>query len=389
MQYTFDLTGQSGWVLLSNPDYADNVHHISSSTMLMVGEAGNDTLQASDSSPGDWLVDSWDGLLIGGGDDSFFGASGNDTLAGEDGNDSLSGAGGNDLIYGGDGNDTLDGGDGDGTLSGGEGNDLLNGGNGNDSLTGELGNDTIYGGSGDDTLGGLGGDDQLYGGDGSDTYRINSLNDVVVEVGGKGYDVIVTGSISVDLANYIGIEDIILRGSDSLWAVGNADNNELVGNAGANMLSGLGGHDNLRAGGGNDNLYGGDGEDWMHGNQGADLLQGGAGNDTLSGGYGRDTLTGGDGADTFIFAAAGQSYPGQNRDTITDFTSGEDKIHLADFMSDAALVASFSATGAAEIRFDAGRERLMGDVDGNGVADWAITLTGVDSISASDLILFT
>lgn len=377
MQYTTDLTGQSGWNYWGT-DVGEGVSFVVPVPLLIVAGLGNDTMVGYDPSLGYWIVDSWEGLVVGGGDDVFIGASGNDTLAGEDGNDSLTGNAGNDQIVGGADNDSV---------FGGVDNDSVFGGDGNDLLEGNQGSDLIYGGAGDDTLGGLVGDDSLYGGEGTDVYRINSLADVVSDDGTTGWDVIFTRMISVDLANYSGIEDVTLRGTSALSATGNAESNELNGNAGANVLSGLVGHDILRGGFGDDSLYGGEGEDWMQGNAGADVLDGGLGADTLVGGYGRDTMTGGAGADVFIFNTAGQTPPGVLRDTITDFASGEDVINLSDFMAGAVLVDRFSATGLMEIRFDAATHRLMGDINGNGLAEWAITLTGVNSISASDLIL--
>ncbi len=58
----------------------------------------------------------------------------------------------------------------------------------------------------------------------------------------------------------------------------------------------------------------------------ADTITGLAGNDTLNGGLGNDTLTGGLGIDTFRFSTT----PGNtNRDLITDFSSGVDKLSFS------------------------------------------------------------
>ncbi|MCY4363833.1 MAG: hypothetical protein OXE42_16905, partial [Gammaproteobacteria bacterium] len=65
-------------------------------------------------------------------------------------------------------------------------------------------------------------------------------------------------------------------------------------------------HDML-TGNGDDNVIDGRG--------GNDTILGGGGNDTLIGGSGNDTLTGGGGMDTFVISG---------RDTITDFTEGND-----------------------------------------------------------------
>lgn len=55
----------------------------------------------------------------------------------------------------------------------------------------------------------------------------------------------------------------------------------------------------------------------VSGNAKNNVIIGGAGNDSLWGGTGNDTLTGGKGADVFIYK------PGEGRDTITDYESGE------------------------------------------------------------------
>ena len=82
----------------------------------------------------------------------ILGGAGNDTLNGESGSDRILGGTGNDSLYGGYGNDTLDGGAGADTLNGGVGDDSLLGGAGNDSLYGGYDSDTLWGGAGNDTL---------------------------------------------------------------------------------------------------------------------------------------------------------------------------------------------------------------------------------------------
>ena len=58
---------------------------------------------------------------------------------------------------------------------------------------------------------------------------------------------------------------------------------------------------------------------------GNDRLTGGAGADTLNGGPGDDRLAGGPGDDVFVFG------PGDGADTVTDFSSGTDKVDLTAF----------------------------------------------------------
>lgn len=78
---------------------------------------------------------------------------------------------------------------------------------------------------------------------------------------------------------------------------------------------------------GNNPLEGGDGNDTLTGTTGDEQLWGYAGDDILRGGLGNDQLEGGAGIDTFVLA------PGEGRDTITDFTVGQDLIGLANGLS--------------------------------------------------------
>lgn len=98
-------------------------------------------------------------------------------------------------------------------------------------------------------------------------------------------------------------------------------NGDLVGTADGDILMGLDGDDDIAGGAGNDILVGGDG---------TDLLIGGADNDIIFGGEGDDTMTGGTGVDTFIVREGDIG-----SDIITDFTLGEDKLHIGDLLDGA------------------------------------------------------
>lgn len=95
---------------------------------------------------------------------------------------------------------------------------------------------------------------------------------------------------------------------------------------------GLGAGDDVYLGTGNATVTGAiqgeAGRDILFGSTTNDTLSGGDGDDWLAGGGGGDTLTGGAGNDTFAFLAITDSQSGI-RDTITDFTSGSDKIDIS------------------------------------------------------------
>ena len=78
-------------------------------------------------------------------------------------------------------------------------------------------------------------------------------------------------------------------------------------------------------GSGADTLTGGAGGDVLMGNGGNDTIEGGGGDDILHDGAGIDRLTGGAGADLFILTADDQ------RDTITDYEPGKDRLDLSHF----------------------------------------------------------
>lgn len=143
-------------------------------------------------------------------------------------------------------------------------------------------------------------------------------------------------------------------------------------------------------------LLGGKGGDTLSGLAGNDSLSGGDGNDLLSGSTGSDSLRGGAGGDTFNFDNRSIS---SSVDTIFDFRSSEgDKIRLHSMDANTNTTADdafrFLGTGAftkaaGEIRYEVhGSDTyLMGDVNGDGYADFTVKLMGLNSITRTDLIL--
>ena len=265
-------------------------------------------------------------------DDHVIGTRGDDVINGGFGNDQIRGGHGRDTLRGEDGNDSLFGDDGDDTLSGGSGNDLIDGGRGNDHASGGDGNDRISGGTGDDSLAGDNGDDLIVGENGND---------------------------------------------------------HLFGGAGNDTLSG---------GSGNDTMVGGSGNDTLQGADGNDHLNGGEGNDRLFGSAGTDQLTGGHGADRFLFTT---SYSGglSGTDHITDFSRAQgDLIDLSgiDANSGRAGNQAFHFIGTHAFTHTAGELRitgsghttvLQGDLNGDGIGDFAIRVDSTAPIGVADLIL--
>ena len=308
------------------------------------------------------------------GDDFVLGEGGNDKLYGENGADKLDGGAGNDRLYGGLGNDELIGGVGADNLYGQDSNDLLDGGDGNDTLRGGSGADRMLGGAGDDLMQGGTGADRLFGGDGDD--RIFGDADADLLRGGDGADRLLGGD-----------------GNDQLF--GDAGNDIVLGDGGNDRLDGGAGDDLLTGGSGNDILRGGVGNDRLFGDAGNDTLYGDAGNDRLVGGLGGDRLFGGAGADAFVYVdVADSTLAAAGRDRIVDFAAGLDTIDLRGIDADITTAgdqaftfvgrAGFSGT-AGELRFNGAL--LTGDVDGDGVADFAIAIDGAPALAASDFVL--
>ena len=152
-------------------------------------------------------------------------------------------------------------------------------------------------------------------------------------------------------------------------------------------------------GSGNDTLIASDAGCTLSGGGGNDTLIGGAGNDKLIGGSGVDNLTGGNGADTFVFLLGDSSATSGQHDRITDFLSGTDHIDLSGFDAISStgsydqfkFLATAAFSGAAgELNYfynsSTGVTTLQGDTNGDGVADFAIDLTGNVTLHTADLI---
>ena len=148
----------------------------------------------------------------------------------------------------------------------------------------------------------------------------------------------------------------------------------------------------IRGTGLNDMLLGGGRADRLIGGNGNDKMLGRGGNDDFLGEAGADVLTGGPGRDHFIYTSLQDSVAGEKeRDRITDFDGrAGDRIDLSEiselqnfsYLQDKPF--SAKGDGAPEVRF---ADRLLeADVNGNGLADFAVMLTGVIQFNASWII---
>jgi Ca2+-binding RTX toxin-like protein len=240
------------------------------------------------------------------------------------------------VVNGGIGNDTVTGGDhvsGD-TLNGGAGNDVLTGGGGNDLLIGGAGTDTVNGGIGDDRMrvtvqADLVAGEVYSGGSGFDIFDVETaaaINIAAVTIGADVERLESNGALSLKAAQ-LGSFVNVATGAITLTTGGVAD---LTGatvttgvfnlNAAGNTLN-LGGVDDttytVNGGAGIDVITGGDhaSGDALLGGQGNDTINGGGGNDTITGGGGGDILNGGSGDDRFVVTVqsdigAGETFNG-------------------------------------------------------------------------------
>jgi len=342
----------------------------------------------------------------------YFGSRNNDVLIGRDGGFDYDAKAGNDTVMGGDGNDTIEGGDGadrvegaagNDSLHGGTGNDFVAGGAGNDRVFGDAGNDTIYLGLGDDLGGGGAGNDLIFGGAGFNIIYGGFGSDEVQ--GGVGNDTVYGGGNGSNRLFGNDGDDLIFTGSGGDFVGGGAGTDVIRGELGADTIYGGLGNDNIGGGAGNDSLFGSDGADTIFAGLGDDFIGGGAGddliiagaganrifggvgNDTLVAGSGRDILNGGPGADVFVFASAASVGIGTARDVITDFTTGVDTIDLRGLDTTFNGATGLSGAGVPSFFYFVPGGLLIGDQNGDRVADWVLELSSAPALLAQDFLL--
>ncbi len=139
----------------------------------------------------------------------------------------------------------------------------------------------------------------------------------------------------------------------------------------------------------------------IKGTNAANTIIAGIGNDSINGGLGNDTLAGGDGNDTFAFNS---KLGASNIDTITDFTSGADKIALDDAifsklkgisnLADNLYIQSIPGISTQDsndyLFYDFESGRLYYDADGSGTKSAAVMIAIVGSateISGGDFMI--
>lgn len=160
-------------------------------------------------------------------------------------------------------------------------------------------------------------------GDAKDTNLVfDSPEDTATDAGGND-----TLNASVDSTLPDGVESLRMLGSSPLQGAGNELPNTMYGNSADNVIDGKGG------------------------------------DDTVAGGQGKDTLTGGAGNDRFVL----DGQLNGDVDTITDFTSGQDKIVLP-VATFGGLSGDWFTSGepTANTRVYQQGEKLFFDADGSG-----------------------
>jgi Ca2+-binding RTX toxin-like protein/subtilisin-like proprotein convertase family protein len=440
---TAGLTGLAGGLDLDGNGVATDVRMTTA-----LGTVGLVNIGAGSASLGgggaDTLIGAGSGFfaMAGAGNDSVVGTAAADTLYGDAGIDLFTPGAGSDIIFGGTDNDAviytlatqqivadlnagyasgtdigfdrlfsiegITGGGGDDILVGtagvnailgGLGADYIEGRDGNDSLGGEAGSDTILGGVGNDIVLGGAGSDFLYGGTGVDTITFADLAAAVVFNAATGY----AGSGSVfdfvqEFESFIftGFNDTVIGWTGPVYDLGSGDDYFSDGAAVANGGGAI--NNTIFAGIGADIVYSGEGNDLVDGGAGNDFIVGGDGADTLTGGDGIDYLNGGAGNDVFRFISIAESTP-TARDNIDAWNTG-DRIDLAAIDANTGVAGDQAFTVGALASGQAGRLQLtpgsfsgtnyvlvQGDVNGDGVADFAILVLNATSLAGSDFVL--
>ena len=212
---------------------------------------------------------------------------------------------------------------------------------------------TILGGAGADIVqldvADLASVSTITGGTGTDTLRIDATGTATMVAGITGFETMTfttaaaTPNITTVDANVASGVNFTVNGSNLTGALtfnGSAETN------------------------GTFSITGGTGADVLTGGAGNDTITASAGDDTITGGLGIDVLTGGVGADVFTYTAVAQS-SGANIDSVTDWTSGTDKLAITlDYSTNTSagiVVNTNRATTTAITSTSAAQDALTGD----------------------------
>ena len=282
--------------------------------------------------------------------------------------------------------------------------EILRGTGGDDSVRGQGGGDLILALGGADLVIGGAADasppvpgNAVIAGEGDDTVHAGQGSDLVL--GGDGADSLFGGGFFDPALADLGLDPSALAqadGPDVLF--GGAGDDQVFGEGGDDLVFGDAGDDRLFGRWGDDTILGGDGEDRIGGGIGADRQTGGAGRDIFGIGFSTapyvlGTVPPALGPDTGV--GEGQ------RDVITDFTPGEDRINLIGFRFLAPdLDIVFLGEDAFDPGLDALQARLRSEGDATIVELYApfyaplggeyhgeVELLGAPSLAATDFIL--
>ena len=348
--------------------------------------------------------------------DTLVGSDDLDTFTALAGDDEIYGFGGNDQIIAGTGNDTIYGGEGDDNIQPGAGDDKVYGEGGNDTIYLSAGADIEDGGEGIDTI--IFGPDQttlpvtinldtgryhFTSQIASVTQNLFSIENITSE-GAADLTVYDTSDVNIITTN-TGNDTVHSKGGNDTITTGSGNDTVYLGNgtytvdigAGddkdyltptARSIDGSPGSDEaiVRAFDGFVDVYidlqfstyfvpskltaqdgmevslqnfekvtiDGNVASTILGTSAADILVGDGGADVITGRGGADTLTGGSRSDQFVFKSGDTGITEATADTITDFSTGTDKIDLespgtyveADGTSTANLAAFITAANA-------------------------------------------
>ena len=378
-----------------------------------------------------------DQIIAGTGDDTIYGGEGDDNIQPGAGDDKVYGEGGNDTIYLSSGIDIEDGGEGIDTIifgpdqttlpvtinldtgryhftsqiasvtqnlfsienitSEGAADLTIYDTSGVNEITTNTGNDTVHSKGGNDIINTGSGNDTVYLGDGTYTVDLGAGDDIVYLTttassinGNTGTDEAIVRAFDGFVEVYSDLQFSTYFVPSKLTAQDGMDISlesfekvTIDGNVAATIL----------------------------GTSAADTLVGDSGADVITGRGGADTLTGGSKSDKFIFSTGDTGITEATADTITDFSTGTDKIDIAtvgnyveaDGTSTADFAAFTTAANAslpttsidiyAQYNFmGAGNTYVVIDEDKSGTVtsgDTFIILTGLstaDGLDASDFI---